>query len=110
MAEETTRIALQDEDTAKDKDPSEDMTTITIEMNTGLKEDAEALFEEFGMDLQTAFHVFVRQTLREGRIPFEIGLYPPKEEVKKVSHEEKHSTEDADLDLDELFAEMMNED
>ena len=34
----------------------------------------DALFTELGMNLTTAFNIFVRQSLREGGIPFEVRL------------------------------------
>ena len=48
-------------------------TNISIRMDAELKAQADALFAELGMDLSTAFNIFVRQSLREGRIPFEIS-------------------------------------
>lgn len=100
MDEEKTDMKVQDKE----------MTTVTIEMDKKLKEEAEALFEELGMSIPIAFNIFVRQTLREGKIPFEIGLYQPKEEARKLPREEKRSTEEGGLDLDALFADLMNED
>lgn len=47
-------------------------TNISIRMDSQLKADADALFESLGMNLSTAFNIFVRQCLREERIPFEI--------------------------------------
>ncbi len=47
-------------------------TNISIRMDSKLKADAETLFESLGMNLSTAFNIFVRQCLREERIPFEI--------------------------------------
>ncbi len=47
-------------------------TNISIRMDSKLKADADALFESLGMNLSTAFNIFVRQCLREERIPFEI--------------------------------------
>lgn len=49
-------------------------TNISIRMDSDLKAKADALFGELGMNLSTAFNVFVRQSLREGRIPFDISL------------------------------------
>lgn len=43
-------------------------------MDSDLKAQADALFNELGMNLSTAFTIFVRQSLREGGIPFEIKL------------------------------------
>ena len=56
-------------------------TNITIRMDSDLKVQADALFAEFGMTMSTAFNVFVRQTLREGRIPFDIALNQPNKET-----------------------------
>ena len=49
---------------------------ITIRMDDDLKKQADALFEELGMSFTTAINVFVRQAIREGRIPFEITTAP----------------------------------
>lgn len=46
-------------------------TNISIRMDADLKAQADALFNELGMNLTTAFNIFVRQSLREGGIPFE---------------------------------------
>ncbi len=45
---------------------------VTIRLDREIKKNAEKLFEDFGMNLSTAFNVFVRQALRQGKIPFEI--------------------------------------
>lgn len=45
---------------------------VTIRLDKDVKESAEKLFNEFGMNLSTAFNVFARQALRQGKIPFEI--------------------------------------
>jgi DNA-damage-inducible protein J len=45
---------------------------VTIRLDRDIKERAESLFDDFGMNLSTAFNIFVRQALRQGKIPFEI--------------------------------------
>ncbi len=45
---------------------------VTIRLDREIKENAEKLFGDFGMNLSTAFNVFARQALRQGKIPFEI--------------------------------------
>ena len=45
---------------------------VTIRLDREIKEQAEVMFNDFGMNLSTAFNIFVRQSLRQGRIPFEI--------------------------------------
>lgn len=49
---------------------------VTVRMDEDLKCEAEALFDNLGMSLTTAINVFVRQAVREGRIPFEVGTAP----------------------------------
>ena len=45
---------------------------VTIRLDRDVKENAEKMFGEFGMNLSTAFNIFARQSLRQGKIPFEI--------------------------------------
>jgi DNA-damage-inducible protein J len=45
---------------------------VTIRLDKDVKENVEKLFGDFGMNLSTAFNVFARQSLRQGKIPFEI--------------------------------------
>ena len=45
---------------------------VTIRLDREIKEQAEKMFEDFGMNLSTAFNIFARQALRQGKIPFEI--------------------------------------
>ena len=54
---------------------------LSIRMNKELKEQAESLFSELGMNMTTAMNVFVRQSVRQGKIPFEITLSRPNEET-----------------------------
>ena len=56
-------------------------TNISIRMDTELKSQAEALFAELGMNITTAFNIFVRQAIREGGIPFEISVNKPNKET-----------------------------
>ncbi|MCL2679493.1 MAG: type II toxin-antitoxin system RelB/DinJ family antitoxin [Dehalococcoidia bacterium] len=53
---------------------------VTIRLDRDVKEQAEKMFNDFGMNLSTAFNIFARQSLRQGRIPFEI--YDPFYSVK----------------------------
>ena len=56
-------------------------TNVSIRMDPELKKQADALFNALGMNLSTAFNIFVRQSLREGGIPFEIKLENPNKET-----------------------------
>jgi DNA-damage-inducible protein J len=43
---------------------------VTIRLDRDVKERAERMFNDFGMNLSTAFNIFARQALRQGKIPF----------------------------------------
>ena len=45
---------------------------VTIRLDKDVKEQAEQLFYALGMNFSTAFNIFARQSLRQGKIPFEI--------------------------------------
>ncbi len=85
-------------------------TNISIRMDADLKAQADALFAELGMNLSTAFNIFVRQSLREGRIPFDISLSKPNKETIAAMLEAERIAKDPSVkgysDLDELFAEL----
>ena len=85
-------------------------TNISIRMDSELKAQAEALFSELGMNLTTAFNIFVRQSLREGGIPFEISIKQPNKETIEAMLEAERIAKDPSVkgytDLDELFAEL----
>ena len=85
-------------------------TNISIRMDSDLKAQADALFTELGMNLTTAFNIFVRQSLREGRIPFEIKLERPNRETMAALLEAERIEKDPSVkgyrDLDELFADL----
>jgi DNA-damage-inducible protein J len=51
---------------------SQQTINVTIRIDRDVKENAEKLFNDLGMNLSTAFNIFARQALRQGKIPFEI--------------------------------------
>lgn len=85
-------------------------TNITIPMDSDLKAQADILFGELGMNLTTAFNIFVRQSIREGGIPFEISLHRPNRETAEAMLEAERIAKDPSVkgydDLDELFADL----
>lgn len=48
-----------------------------ISIDADLKKNAVALFKDFGLDLSTAISLFLSQSIREQRIPFEITKEVP---------------------------------
>ena len=50
---------------------------VTFRVDEELKKQAEALFAELGMNLSTAFNIFLRQSVREQQIPFSVSKNVP---------------------------------
>ncbi len=46
---------------------------ITIRMDKEVKEKAEILFNELGMNMTTAINIFLKQALRDNGLPFKIS-------------------------------------
>ena len=55
-----------------------------ISIDADIKKQAQELFAELGMDLSTAINIFIRQSLRQRSIPFEITADVPNEETKRA--------------------------
>lgn len=85
-------------------------TNISIRMDTNLKAQADSLFAELGMNISTAFNIFVRQSIREGRIPFDISLNQPNKETISALLEAERIAKESSVkgynDLDELFSDL----
>ena len=62
------------------------------------------------MNLSTAFNIFGRQSLREGRIPFDISLNQPNKDTVEAMLEAERIAKDTSVkgytDLDKLFADL----
>jgi DNA-damage-inducible protein J len=52
-------------------------TTMTIRMNRQVKQKAQKLFADLGMDMTTAINVFLRQAIYKNGFPFDIVLHTP---------------------------------
>ena len=49
----------------------------SISIDADVKAQAQALFADFGLDLSTAINIFLRQSIRENCIPFNIQREVP---------------------------------
>ena len=54
---------------------------MSIRMDTELKKQAEAMFSDMGLNMTTAMNMFLRQVVRQGKIPFEIATNIPNSET-----------------------------
>ena len=50
---------------------------VTLRVDEYLKKQADALFTELGLNLTTVFNIFLRQSVSEQRIPFQISKNAP---------------------------------
>jgi len=79
-------------------------------MDSDVKAEADALFNELGMSLTTAINIFVRESLREGGIPFAVKIDNPNKETIAAMLEAKKIAKDPSVkgynDLDELFTDL----
>ena len=57
------------------------MVSTSIKIDAKTKKEAQELFKDMGMSLTTAVNIFLKQAVREQRIPFYVGEPKYKEEV-----------------------------
>lgn len=57
------------------------ISNVSFRIDTDLKNQADTLFASLGLNMTTAFNMFLRQSVREGRIPFEATINVPNGET-----------------------------
>ncbi len=72
-------------------------TTITIRIDEDLKKQAEVLFKEMGINLTTAYTIFTKAVVRQGKIPFEISAINPNKETLEAMKEAKNISKDNNI-------------
>lgn len=70
------------------------ISNVSFRIDKELKNSADRLFSELGMNMTTAFNIFLRQSVREGRIPFEVSLYSPNAETVAAMREAERIAKD----------------
>ena len=58
-------------------------TNLNIRMDKEIKDQADKIFAELGLNMTTAINLFLRTAIRERGIPFQLKLEIPNEETKK---------------------------
>jgi len=84
-------------------------TNLTIRIDEGIKHEAEILFNRIGLNMSSAINVFIRQSVREQAIPFELKPYDDYytgENLKKLkrSIEQSDRGENISFSMTELEA------
>ena len=52
-------------------------TNVSFRIDADVKKQADTLFSQLGLNMTTAFNIFLRQSIREGSIPFSITINTP---------------------------------
>lgn len=63
------------------------MANMNLRMDDNVKKQAEELFSDLGMNMTTAINIFLKQSVRENRIPFEISRNIPNASTKAAFEE-----------------------
>lgn len=88
-------------------------TNVTIRMDEELKKQAEDLFSALGLNMTTALISFIKQSVREQRIPFILSRDVPNEETKlaiqEVQEIKKTPNKKTYSSFSELVEEVQNE-
>ena len=56
-------------------------SNVSFSIDSGVKNQADRLFAELGLNMTTAFNIFLRQSIREGSIPFQVTVNTPNSET-----------------------------
>lgn len=64
-------------------------TNLNIRTDKDIKDKADKIFSELGLNMTTAINIFLRSTIRNNGIPFELKLNIPNKETKEAIEEGK---------------------
>lgn len=85
------------------------ISNVSFRIDSELKKQADELFASLGLNLTTAFNMFLRQCVREGRIPFEVTTRVPNKdtiealiEALKIANQENVKTYEVVEGLEKL--------
>ena len=73
---------------------STNTTNLNIRTDKDIKLAAEKIFEELGLNMTTAVNIFLRQSIREHGIPFDLKLDIPNETTAAAIEEGRRLAED----------------
>lgn len=68
-----------------------------IRIDSEVKQEANALFAELGMDMSSAVNIFLRQCILHGGLPFKVEIPQYNKEVLDAMAEAKRISRDPDV-------------
>ena len=85
-------------------------TNINVRVDSALKQEAEALFNDLGLTMSSAINMFLRSAVIHDGIPFEVKRQPPNEETKAaLSEYEEMKKNPENYKRYESFREVLDE-
>jgi DNA-damage-inducible protein J len=89
---------------------SSNVSNVSFRIDTDVKNQADKLFSELGMNMTTAFNIFLRQAIRDEGIPFSIHAGKPNKETVAAMLEAERIANDPNTrrftSVEELFEEL----
>lgn len=87
-------------------------TSVTMRIDEELKAQAEELFADLGLNMTSAFTVFVKQAVREQCIPFKISRTEANDDTLEAMEEVRQMKQNPDLgkaytDVEEMMEELL---
>lgn len=90
-------------------------TNINVRVDSELKQEAEALFDDLGLNMSAAITMFLKSAVSHDGIPFDVKRAVPNEQTKAAlaeyedmkNHPEKYKRYDS---FDDLMNEVLNDD
>lgn len=72
-------------------------TNLNIRTDKEIKEAAEKIYSSLGLNMTTAINMFLRASIRESGIPFDLKLNVPSDETIKVIEEGRMIAKDTNV-------------
>ncbi|MDU2638961.1 MAG: type II toxin-antitoxin system RelB/DinJ family antitoxin [Finegoldia magna] len=76
------------------------MSTVNLNIRTDkeIKEKAENIFQELGLNMTTAINIFLRTSIRENGIPFDLKIDSVNDETKLAIEEGRKIADDKTIE------------
>ncbi|MBP3284693.1 MAG: type II toxin-antitoxin system RelB/DinJ family antitoxin [Clostridia bacterium] len=84
-------------------------TSMNIRMDSDIKQKAQKIFAELGMDTTTAINIFLRQVIRTNGLPFEVKIDTPNAETIEALQEIEKLKEDSTKKTYSTFSELLKD-
>lgn len=68
--------------------------SLTVRVDPKVKAEAEKIYSDLGMSLSTAVNVFLRRSVWEGGLPFELNHEQPSAELLEAAEEARRMASD----------------